>query len=400
MNYKNRTIRSSMKNLKSSNHSLLSPSGASKWITCTPSAVFESKHEDTKSNYADEGTLAHLLYQRLIENYLKLISPALFKHEYKSIKQNKFYTPDMESHCRDLMQYVLNLVEDENDVEIMLEVEVDLSRYVPEAKGKLDTVIITKNKVAIVDLKYGKGVRVEAKENKQQMLYALGVYETFKNKIQGIENVELHIYQPRIDNYGVMYTTFDELLDWSFLELIPAALKAFKGEGEYVPGSHCQFCKAKNNCKAFYDSNIILAKHKFKEPNELLPEDISEILDKAALFKSWLSGVEEYALTEALEGKKWPGFKLVEGRSVRKYANPEAIIKHLRRKKVKTELYLTEPQLVGITKLETNLSKNFVDKELSSYIVKPLGSPTLAREDDKRPALDPSDRAIEVFSNF
>lgn len=382
----------------SKSHSLISPSGASKWINCPPSAVFESKHAKNESSYADEGTLAHSLYELLIKNHLGEIKKPVFDHEYKIIKKHQYYTTDMESHCRDLMELVLDLAG--SDFKIHVEKSVDLSKYIPEGKGTIDTILISSDKMIIIDLKYGKGVKVDALENKQQMIYALGAYEEFYGTDYDLE-IELHIYQPRLNHHDSMAISTSDLIDWAYLVVIPAAKQAIKGEGLFTPGDHCRFCSAKNNCKAFYDNNLSIAKFDFLEANELTDDQISYVLDKGQLFKNWLNGIEEYALNESISnGKKWPGFKLIEGRSTRKYTDEEKIIEKLIANKIKKDLFLTEPKLVGITSLEKNLSKKTVDKLLSDYITKPLGAPTLVRETDKRSELNANDQAIKIFSNI
>ncbi len=381
-------------------HALLPPSGASRWIACTPSARLEETFAESTNDAAAEGTLAHALAELYLRNHLKMIPAVTFKSKLKVIKANSMYNSEMDNHALDYVQHITDKLDELDNPLIFIEEQIDMTAYVPEGFGTLDCAIIDNFILDINDLKYGKGVLVEAHENKQLMLYALGVLEKY-SLLYEIGTVRMNIFQPRLANYSSFEMQAEDLIQWGKTVLIPAAQKAWDGEGEYVAGDHCKFCKAKTTCKALADYNMELAKYAFEDPNKLSDDDIANILEKAADFKTWLTAVQTYALTEAaLRQKKWPGFKLVAGRSNRVYANPEAIIKALKKAKVDAALYLTEPKLIGIGALEKNLGKTEVAKIAGPYIIKPAGAATLVPEYDKRPELNSHEAAIAAFDEI
>lgn len=383
-------------------HALLSPSRASRWLACTPSARFEADFDDRSSEAAEEGTLAHAVGELLIKHRLKLITKAKHDVQYKELSKHKFFNADLYGYATDYADFVIERYAEalrrSKDAEIHLETKLDLTEYVPEGFGTGDCVIISDGVLEIIDLKYGKGVKVEATSNKQMMCYGLGALKA-NMFMYDIREVRMTIYQPRLDNFGTYTMTADELLAWGENELKPKAEKAYKGEGDYATGGHCQFCKARGVCKALADEMMQLAKYDFEVENRMSDEDIADVLTKAAPFRSWLTAVEDYALAEALKGKKWPGFKLVEGKSNRKYADENAIYSTLKEKGFAPEL-ITEPSKpLAITKLEKAIGKEVFQTLVSPYVVKPQGAPTLVSVEDKRPALNSTDAAIADFSN-
>jgi len=381
-------------------HAILPPSGASRWLTCTPSARLEESYPQTTNTAAEEGTLAHELAELYLRNHFKLIPAVTFKSSLKRIKANPLYDNIMDGHAQDYMSFIVDKFVEMHNPMLFIEEKIDLQDYVPEGFGTGDAIIIADNILDITDLKYGKGVEVSAHENKQLMLYALGAIKKYY-LLYDIKLVRMTIYQPRLNNYSTFEMFTDDLIEWGYQEVIPKAQMAWDGIGDYVAGSHCKFCKAKTTCKTLADYNLELAKYAFEDPNKLTDEDISNILEKAADFKSWLTSVQQYALSEAaLKQKKWPGFKLVAGRSNRVYVNPEEIVKALNKAKIAKTLFLTEPKLVGIGALEKNIGKSEVNRLLSSYIIKPNGAATLVPEWDKRPALNSHEATIEVFEDI
>ena len=379
-------------------HALLSPSGASRWLACPPSARLEKEFPDSVSSAADEGTLAHELAELYIRNHLGRVKQVEYKSALKRIKNNQYYSAEMDGYCMDYMTFVLEKFSP-IDSEILIEEKIDLSHYIPEGFGTIDALIIADNIIDVNDLKYGKGVLVEAHENKQMMLYALGALEKY-SLLYHIETVRMTIYQPRLNNYSSYEVGAEDLMAWGETVVKPTAALAFKGGGTYAAGSHCRFCKAKNQCKTLADHNMGLAKYAFEDPNKLTDQDIADILEKAADFKVWIGNIEAYALAEAVNNnKKWPRFKLVSGRSNRKYADEQAILKALKKAKYGEELFLTKPSLVGIGELEKNIGKAEVEKIIGKYIIKPAGAPTLVPEWDKRPELNSTEAAKVAFEN-
>jgi hypothetical protein len=382
------------------NHAFLSPSGASRWLACPPSARLEATYPSYTNEAADEGTLAHRLCELYLLNQLKQIKAIDFNRELKIVKNNKHYNTEMNDHAMDYVQFVLDKFHAHSDAMIFIEDRISLGDYVPESFGTSDNIIIADYILDMTDLKYGKGVRVEAEKNDQLRLYALGALKKY-SLLYRIDKVSMTIYQPRLDNFSTCVIDAKELVEWGESFVKPTAQQAFDGLGEYKPGSHCRFCKARNDCKTLANHHMKMAEFAFEDPNKLSDKDIAEILTKAADFKVWLSGITTYALAEAVNNqKKWPGFKLVAGRSNRVYANPEEIICILKKNKIKPTLFMTEPALVGITTLEKNIGKADVEKICGSYIVKPPGAATLVPEWDKRVELNSTEAAKIAFENI
>lgn len=378
-------------------HAFLSCSGASRWLACPPSAALEATFESFTNAAADEGTLAHALSELYLLNMLKKIKAIPYQSALKKIKHNSFFNNEMNGHAMDYVNFITDKLFSHKDPSIFIEERIDLQEYVPEGFGTVDCIIVADKILDVTDLKYGKGILVEAHENKQMMLYALGALKKYR-LLYEIEKVTMTIYQPRLNNFSTYEVDAETLLMWGEKEVKPKAKLAFNGKGEYSAGNHCKFCKARNTCKALADHNMEIARFAFEDPNKLTPQDIAEILEKAMDIKTWLTNVQQYALSEAVNnGVKWPGFKLVAGRSNRKYADELAIIKAFQKAKIKDGFYLTAPSLVGIGVLEKNLGKAEVEKLVGKFIIKPEGAATLVPEWDKRPELNSAEAAKIVF---
>lgn len=381
-------------------HALLSPSGASRWLTCTPSARLEATFPSSTSSAADEGTLAHRLSELLLLNHLKRITAVEFKAEMKKVKHNQYYSKEMENHAYDYVDFILEKYNARPGATVFIEERIDLTKFVPEGFGTVDNVLIDEGLLDMTDLKYGKGVLVEAHENKQLMLYALGALQKYRLMYE-IDRISMTIYQPRLNNYSTYEISAADLETWGVETVLLKARQAFDGQGEYVAGSHCKFCKARHQCKALANFNMELAKFAFEDPNKLSDNDMKEILEKAASFKTWLSDITTYALNEAVtNGKKWPGFKLVRGRANRVYVDPAKIMEALAKAKIEASLYTKPAALVGIGELERNVGKNEVAKLVGNLIIKPEGAATLVPEWDKRPELNGAEAAKTAFDQI
>lgn len=377
-------------------HALLSASAAHRWMHCPPSARLTEDMEDSSSIFAQEGTLAHSLGELELNYLLKLIPKGQYTKELKKIKADELYTEDMPDYVGVYTGYVMERLAEakgrSSDALVFLEQKLDFSAWVPEGFGTGDTCIISEGVIEIVDLKYGKGVEVSALNNPQMMLYALGAYHEY-DWLYSPEKVKMTIVQPRIDNISSFEMTVEDLLKWADEELKPAADKAWNGQGELQAGDHCRFCKVRATCKARADYNITFieskrdADHDLRDIHLLDPEEISQILDMALEIKNWLKDVEESALNAALEGSRFPGFKLVEGRSNR-FINDEAEAVATLTLEDYTEEQIYNKKMKGITDLEKLLGKKMFEQLLGPYIVKPPGKPTLVPETDKRPELN------------
>lgn len=379
-------------------HAILSPSSSERWLTCTPSAVLESKEAYSTSVYADEGSLAHRLCETVILHKLGRLLNKAFKKAVKEIEDHELYTAEMYDYCEGFAVYVLEIFNSLPGAHIFTEEKVDLRKWVPDGFGTVDIRIIANGILHIIDFKYGKGVPVFADDNSQLKLYSLGAYEEMTSLFR-IDNVVMHIYQPRLDSISTFEIKAENLLLWGEQTLKPLAKMAAEGVGEFVPGDHCKFCRVKAKCKALAKMNLEAAKAAFTEPAFLTPAEIVEILKAEKKFVDWITAVSEHALDQAVNhGVEWPGMKLVEGLSRRKYADEDKAANALVNAGVNaTEIYTMK--LKGLTEMTKLLGKSDFEKILADHLIKPAGKPVLVVESDKRPAFSSADRAKEAFKD-
>lgn len=265
---------------------------------------------------------------------------------------------------------------------VLVEQHLDFSRWVPEGYGTGDCLIVADDTLTVIDYKHGLGVLVDAERNPQMMCYALGALDLFDG-IYDIQKVSMTIFQPRRENVSTCTLSKEELLQWAETVLKPTAELAAKGEGEYKAGDHCRFCKIRATCRKRAEYNLELAKYDFAMPSTLEEPEVEAILAKADELVSWVGDVKDYALQQALSGKNWAGWKVVEGRSNRRYVNKDAVAA-----KVEEAGYSPyEKKLLGITALTKLLGKRRFDELLADLIEKPQGKPVLVPETDKRPAM-------------
>lgn len=378
-------------------HAVLSASGASRWMNCTPSAQLEAKYGvKTNSEYAAEGTLAHELAEMLLTCFLKKQNA----WNFAAIENNPLYTPDMPDYVAQYVEYCQGAYNEllklhPQDTEMRIEAKLDLSRYVPESFGTADCIVVGGDTMEVIDLKYGKGVVVYADDNPQLKLYALGAYDLL-GMLYDIKTVRLTIVQPRLDSISSWELPLDDLLDWAENELREKAHLAYTGQGEPTIGAWCKFCSVKSRCTALYQEALDVADNDFEDDPRIMTDDqVSDILSRSDLITDFLDAVKEYALNQALEGKSWPNFKLVEGRSVRKFGAEDSVIAAVLEESfpdVPREEFFNS-KIKGITDLEKLLGKKKFAEMLGDYIVKPAGKPTLVSATDKRPAIDPLEQA-------
>lgn len=384
-------------------HALLSASGSSRWINCTPSAKLEEKYgKQTTSVYAQEGTLAHEISELYIKHdILHSIDAEEFSHQLEMLMENELFNEEMLSVIPIYVDYCASeykSAKSQNSEAIMeIEQKLDLTEYVPESFGTADCIIISDGTIEVIDLKYGKGVPVYADANRQLMLYGLGALRKF-DVMYDIQNIKLTIVQPRINNISTWQISVKDLMHWAETELKPAAKLAFEGKGEIKAGSWCKFCSVKNQCKALAEQQLEIAKYEFKKPEFLSDDEISDILKRAHKFIEWINSIEEYAQTEAYNGNKvWPGFKVVEGISRRKWVDEEKVIDTIySRFPELSDDQIFDTKLVSISQIEKLLGKKTVQEKLGDVIIKPQGKPTLVPDTDKRPSIGIED-AINDF---
>jgi hypothetical protein len=385
-------------------HSLLGPSSSGIWLNCTPAPRFAEKFEKKVSDYADEGTLCHDIAADLLNYRLKRLGKREYLVNLAKHRSHRLYDPtEMERHAEAFVNYVLAIYDSYRQkgwADIYVEIRVDYSHVVQEGYGHLDVGIISPKTIDIVDLKYGKGVPVSAVVNPQLGLYAVGVIED-QRFTDEFEILNLHIFQPRIDNISVFNTTVQECNKWAQGTVKKKAALAYKGEGDFYAGSWCRFCAALPKCKAAKDRNTELAKFDFKLPYELDNDEIAEALLLGENLITWYTGVKEYATAEARKGAKFPGFKMVNGKSNRRYIDgkEESIIKALT-KAGYTDKQIKKSILLGIGEMEKLLGAEGFNKMLGKFVVKPPGAPALVPETDRRSAMHGKAGAQNDFKNI
>ena len=361
-------------------HAVLSASSSERWLNCPPSARLCEAYEDKSSDYAAEGTDAHALAEARLKQALGIPTE-------DPVENLTWYNAEMEDCAQGYAAYVVELLETAkqtcSDPVVMIEQRVDFSRWVPGGFGTGDCICIAEGLLNIVDLKYGAGIEVSADHNPQMMLYALGALEIFDG-IYDIDTVRMTIYQPRKSNISIFEMSKDALLTWADTELTEKARLAYEGQGNFSCGEWCRFCKAKAECRERAIYNLRLAQYDFLNPALLQDEEIADILGRIDALTSWASDVKEYALQQAISGKEWTGWKLVEGRSNRKYTSEADVAAAV--ESVGLDPY--ERKVLGVTAMQKLLGKTRFEELLSPYIEKPQGKPTLVPESEKRPAMN------------
>lgn len=384
---------------KERKHALLSASGASRWLNCTPSARLEENEAESKSPFAEEGTLAHEFGDLELKFNQKHITEAAYMKERARLEKNKFYSKDMDDEVDKYVSYVLEQFEvakrEHNGATLIIEEKVDLTEYIEDGFGTCDANVIADVALEVIDLKYGKGIKVYADDNSQLKLYALGALRIY-DLAYDIQKLKLTIFQPRLDHYSSWEISADELRSWGETKVKPKAELAYKGEGLQKAGEHCRWCKVKAKCSTLASHNIKLAKHEFKSPHLLTDTQLLIVYKQINTLVDWANAVSTHFLKEAIEGKKWPGYKLVAGRSNRKWIDESKVKDKLKEEGYEEEKYLNT-KLKGIGDIEKLVSKKSFPDVLGALVEKPAGKPTLTDESDKRPALGSEQQAKEDF---
>ncbi len=365
-------------------HAALSASSSHRWMMCPPSVKLSEQFEDKPSTYAEEGTYLHELCELKLHRYLGDMTPEVLEAQYAAHRDNDFYSDEAESVTDEYVDFCIETIESVRascpDPLILVEHRLDFSEYVPEGFGTGDLVIVADGVLEVVDFKGGRGVRVEAERNSQLMLYGLGALLEF-DPLYDIRNVRMTIVQPRLNNLSSYEMEADELLRWAETEVRPKALLAYEGKGEFCAGEWCRFCRARYTCRKRSEYHMRLAERDFKAPDLLTDEEILDILPVAESLNNWVADLIAYATQQAVDGKTWPGYKLVAGRSVRKYTSEAEVIKAATEAGF-TDIYKTT--LLDVGDLEKRMGRKKFSEVLGKYVVKPMGAPQLVPESDPR----------------
>ena len=381
-------------------HARLSPSASHRWINCPGSVhLAEQCPPQGGSTYTAEGPEAHALAELKLRKFNEEGTGDFFdKQLEKARSEFEYYCGEMEEATDFYFDIVTEkLVEGGPDAELMIEQRFSLDKWVPDSFGSADAVIIAGNTIEVCDLKYGKGVKVDAVGNPQLRLYGLGAAELFGD-LYDFDTVRVTIIQPRLDRVSTEEISLEDLKDWAENWVAPAAKLAMSNTDEVHCGDWCQFCPAKAICRERADANLELARHDFKKPALLTDEEIGEVLRQADELQKWAADISSYALEQALAGKQYDGWKLVEGRSIRKYADEIKVADTLKAAGF-DEALLYERKLNGITNMEKLVGKKKLTEILGDLLVKPAGKPVLVPESDKREAIKTAESAKSDFDN-
>lgn len=381
-------------------HAVLSASGASRWLACTPSARLEEQFPDSTSEYAKEGTLAHEVCElKVRKNLIEQMPTRIYNTKLKKLKENELWQDEMDKFTGAYLEYIQKLVHSYScSPAVMVEKKVDFSQYVPEGFGTADCIVIAEGTMHIIDFKYGKGVAVSAENNPQMKLYALGAYLEY-SMLYPIEKIKMAIVQPRLENEASESEIFvAELMDWAENVVKPLAEKAYKGEGTYIAGNHCRFCRAKATCRERARMNLEASKFEMRAGALLSDTEVGEALKMAQDLAKWAEDLKEYALTESLKGKIIPGWKAVEGRSVRAFKDTDLAIKTIVDSGI-DEILLYDRKIKTLAQIEKLLGAKQFKELVGELVEKAPGKPTLVLETDKREKIVNRITAEEDFND-
>lgn len=363
-------------------HARFSPSSGSRYLNCPPALLLEEQFPDEQSPYAAEGSAGHRMAEYLINKHLK---------RRDKRPTSDYFSDELLEAVDDYVAYVIGQIEEAKRIckspMFAVEQKVSLQERIKDCFGTVDIAIVTTKKIQIIDLKLGKGVTVDAEKNVQLMIYGLGMLDMVE-MLYDIETIELTIVQPRIEHFSDWEISAEELKVWGKEVLEPGARNALEGTGDFKAGEHCRFCKARFQCRARAEEYLKLAQLEFKEPDLLTDDEMADVLSKADALKKWAEEVYAFAQNEAVtHHKEWPGFKLVLGRTNRKYTDEEEVAEAAK-KAGYTDIF--KSTLIGITEMERLMGKKKFKEILGNFVYKPEGKVTLVPESDKREAVKES----------
>lgn len=378
-------------------HALLSASASQRWLNCTPSARLEETLSEETSEFAAAGTLAHGISELKLKKYcIEPMSTRTFNGRLNKLKKQPLYEEEMLKHTDTYLDYVAGILHGfDAPPYVAVEKRIDYSNYAPEGFGTCDCLIIGGDIMHVIDFKYGKGVPVLAEKNTQMMLYALGAFTEYAF-LYPIKFIIMAIVQPRLNSISEYKMTTEDLLKWGE-NIKPIAQKAFMGEGEFIAGDHCRFCRAKAKCRKRLETNTAVEVFGYKKPPLISNEEVGQILEKAMNLDKWVKDLKGYALSECLKGNDIPGWKAVHGRGVRQFTDQDKAFEVLKENGIgETMLYERKP--ITLTATEDLLGKSKFKELLNDYVSMPPGKPAIVPLDDKREAIEKI-KAEDVFKN-
>ena len=394
-------------------HALLSASSAARWLACPPSARLEENFPDTTSEYAREGTLAHEVAELKLRRYaVEPMTQRAYSAKLSKLKKDELWQAEMDEHTETYLDYIKSVVLSyATKPYVMCEKRVDFSKYVPDGFGTADCLIMAGDTLHVIDLKYGKGVQVEAEGNPQMMLYALGALEACK-MFFAPKTVKMAIVQPRLNHLSEWELPAIELRVWAELVVSETARLAYAGKGEFKPGNHCRFCRAKAQCKARAEAcmELVQVAEAWQEAGGsraslktvaglYSKEELSEYLAKGKILKDWYEDISGHALNLCLNGEDVPGFKAVEGRGSRAFTDLDEAFDVLMKAGI-DEAMLYERKPLTLAQAEKVVGRSKFAELVGSYIVSNPGKPTLVPESDKRKAISNAIKAEDVFQRM
>ena len=411
-------------------HAILAPSAAKRWMTCAPSARLEAQVPSKDTSYTKEGTIAHSMAETILRICLDQDTAPIddfadkFQLSYGSVRKTggkmaplymeladhvdeaaaegldpwEMLSTVLDYYCRPVFDDFLQARAQDPEAILLVEQKLNLGEYIPEGFGSSDAVLIYGSTLAVYDLKYGKGVKVSARENPQMMCYALGAI-LGPGELYDLHEVKMTIIQPRLQWISTYESTYWDLLKWATEELRPAAVLAYQGGGDFVPGDHCRFCNVAPRCKALAEKALTLNANR-SDAALMNNDELAAALQSVTAIKSWIAGLETYAMEQIKAGQTIPGFKVVEGRSLRQISDQQAAMRVLQDAGFAEDSYVKPRELKTISDLEKLLKKKGFQELLGQYVVKPQGKPTLAPEDDPRPAMNSASSAMDDFKDI
>lgn len=381
-------------------HARLSASSAARWLNCTPSALLAEQFPDTGSKYAAAGTLAHSIAElKARKHFLEPMGPQKYGAALKKLKADESYDPGMDTATDVYLDHLKSIAMQYDQTPfVALEVKVDYSHVAPEGFGTADCIMIAGDEMHVVDYKNGAGVPVDAEENPQMMLYALGALNVYRPLYgNSIQRIHLHIVQPNAGGVKSWEISRKDLNIWATSIVQPRAKLAYNGEGDYNPGPWCDdhFCPARATCMARAKKLLEMEDVAGQDPATMNDSQIGEILTRATSLQKWVSALQDYAFNAAMSGRKIDGFKLVEGRASRDWINQDDAFRQLQDKGV-PEAMLWERKPVSVASLEKALGKKVFSEQAGELVERKPGKPALVPESDKRPEWTPAEGAFNA----